>query len=150
MRRRKSNRHQNAANIRWRTAEHRAAHERTAGIHDRETTSDVRLPIDLDLRSIGGRLWRIEPRLGYLAWRLVDATTGEVAHSAAIKTLLRHLADTLPQQRAPGAMDCGSERYSARDEADARATAEMSRGRNHAGLGDPGRRSAYWAGIKDS
>jgi hypothetical protein len=55
----------------------------------------------MDLRSAGYRWLRIEPRLGYIAWRAVDAQTGEVLHVAAIKELLRWVAAQVPRMASP-------------------------------------------------
>ena len=96
---RKSQRHQRAANARWRAAEQRAQAERDAGIPDR-TDTDIRQPFDLLLRAAGWRDLRIEPRRGYVAWRAVDAGTGEVLHAAALKELLHWIADQLPRMIA--------------------------------------------------
>ncbi|MGL4648363.1 MAG: hypothetical protein ACRC1H_03050 [Caldilineaceae bacterium] len=96
---------------------------REAGFEDRQPIIDGRECFELDLRSVGGRHLRIEPRLGFLAWRCIDVETGAVIKSAALKTLLRWTADELPMQRAPGA--CEPPQYwSTRDEADARAAHE--------------------------
>ena len=92
---RKSQRHVKAANARWRNAEARAQAERDDGIPDREPMSDQRQPITLDLRSYGGKLWRIEPRHGYIACRATD-DAGNV-RCAALKTLLHAIADDLPR-----------------------------------------------------
>jgi uncharacterized protein YbaR (Trm112 family) len=73
--------------------------EREAGIPDRES-SDNRQPFDLDLLRAGGRNLRIEPRLGYVAWRAVDAASGEVLYCAALKELLHQIADDLPRMLA--------------------------------------------------
>ena len=55
----------------------------------------------LDLRSYGGRLIRIEPRIGYVAARAVDDETGEVLHCAAVKELLHCIADDLTRWASP-------------------------------------------------
>jgi hypothetical protein len=73
--------------------------KRDAGIPDR-TASDNRQPIDLDLRHVGGRNLHIEPRLGYVAWRAVDADSGVVLYCAALKELLHQIADDLPRMLA--------------------------------------------------
>lgn len=99
MQRRKSKRHQWAANARWRAREAQAEAERQAGIPD-APIGDVRQPFDLPLRSIGYRDLRIEPRLGYVAWRAVDYATGEVVHCAALKELLRLIARDVPKMLA--------------------------------------------------
>jgi hypothetical protein len=87
-----------SATTRWRAAEARAQAERDAGIPDLPIAQDARDPITLDLRSAGYRHLRIEPRLGYVAWRAVDVDTGEVLHCAAIKELLRWIAGEVPRQ----------------------------------------------------
>lgn len=110
---------------------------REAGFEDRRPVIDARECIELDLRSVGGRHLRLEPRLGFLAWRCIDVQTGEVIKSAALKTLLREIADKLPKQRAPGA--CETPQYwSARDEADARA-AHADVTLSHPGQTEPAR-----------
>lgn len=90
-------RHSMAARVRWARAEQRAQAERDAGIPDRPMQGDRRQPITLDLRSYGGQLLRIEPRIGYVACRLVDDETGEVLRCQAIKELLHRIADDLPR-----------------------------------------------------
>lgn len=75
----------------------RAAAARAAGATDPAPPEDTRQPFDLDLRGAGGRLLRIEPRMGYVSWRAVDAESGEVLHVAALKELLHKLADDLPR-----------------------------------------------------
>lgn len=94
MQRQKSQRHVQAANARWRAQ--LAQDERDAGIPDREPITDVREPTTLDLRSHGGRFWRIEPRLGYIACRGIDGETSTVVHCASIKELLHKIADETP------------------------------------------------------
>lgn len=93
MQRRKSKRHQRAANARWRAD--RAQAERDAGIPDRPMPTDYREPITLDLRSAGGDLLVLEPCFGKIAWRL---TGGSMHDRAALKTLLHRIADSLPRQ----------------------------------------------------
>jgi hypothetical protein len=95
---RKSQRHVNAANSRWRNAEARAQAERDAGIPDEPMWQDRRQPFDIPLKAAGYRDLRIEPRLGYVAWRAIDAETGELLHCAAIKELLRWVAKQVPRQ----------------------------------------------------
>jgi hypothetical protein len=77
-------------------AERRADAERAEGIPDRPALTDCRLPITLDLRSAGGQLLTLEPRLGYVAWRAVNEA-GAVVHVAALKELLHRIADDLPR-----------------------------------------------------
>lgn len=96
MQRPKSARHVKAAQAKWRAAEARAQAERDAGIPDREDVPDLRQPFPLDLRSAGGELWHIEPRLGYVSWRALNQA-GEVKHCAALKTLLTRIAAKLPR-----------------------------------------------------
>lgn len=98
MQRRKSRRHQRAADARWRLAEERAQAERDAGIPGR---TDCRQPISLDLSSYGGPRLRIEPRPGYVSSRAIDEDTGRVVCVAALKTLLHSVADGLPRMMAP-------------------------------------------------
>lgn len=86
----KSQRHRCAANARW--ARRPAPDDPPAPM-----PSDQRRPIDIDLSSYGGRRLRIEPRAGYIACRLIDADSGAVLRAAALKTLLRDLADSLPR-----------------------------------------------------
>lgn len=106
MQRRKSPRHVNAANARWRAAEARAQQERDEGMPDREGISDDRDSFPLPLKARGWRDVEIEPRLGYLTkWRAVDAETREVLHSAALKELLHWCADRVPRVRAPNRND---------------------------------------------
>lgn len=122
MQNRKSRRHQLAANVRWLRAEQRAQAEREAGIQDREALPDDRQPIDIDLRSHGGPHVIIEPRLGYVACVQREAGSRRVMRRAALKTLLRELADSLPTR--VGARNAAARpacACSERDEADARA-----------------------------
>lgn len=58
---------------------------------------DTRQAFELDLRGAGWKLLRIEPRLGYVAWRAIDTESGEVLHAAALKELLHWIADRLPR-----------------------------------------------------
>lgn len=81
-------------------AEVRAEAERAAGIPDRPLIDDCRRPFALPLKSIGYRDMRIEPRLGYVAWRAVDEDSGEVLHCAALKELLRWIARQVPKMLA--------------------------------------------------
>lgn len=90
---RKSQRHQRAANARWRKAEA----EREAGVPDELAWSDTRQPFDLLLGAQGYHDLRIEPRLGYIAWRARRIDTGEVVRCCALKELLHWLADRLPR-----------------------------------------------------
>lgn len=94
MQRRKSKRHQRAANARWRAD--RAQAERDAGIPDRPMPTDYRHPITLDLRCAGGALLVMEPCFGKIAWKLRDGEA--VKDRAALKTLLHRIADSLPRQ----------------------------------------------------
>ncbi len=89
-----------SASCRWRAAGQRAQAERDAGIHDREPIVDARQPIEIDLRSYGGDLLCIEPRVGYVAVRVLDGS-GSVLHCAAIKTVLHRIADGLPRTMPP-------------------------------------------------
>jgi hypothetical protein len=79
---------QAAANARW--------SHRPEPAEPREPVTDCRQPIDLDLSSVGGKRWTLVPRDGYHSWWLVDEN-GMRMKKAALKTLLRGLADDLPK-----------------------------------------------------
>lgn len=98
MQRRKSHRHQIAAKARWRAAEIRADAERADGIPDRTPLEDRRQPFTLEFAHLGWRDVRIEPRLGYIAWRCVDTETGDVLACKALGELLRWIAGQVPRQ----------------------------------------------------
>lgn len=98
----KSRRHVNAARARWRAADVRAQAEREEGTPDR-TMTDSRQPITLDLRSYGGALLSIEPRLGYIAVRVKAGD--KVIHCAAMKQALHWIADQLPRTLGARAYD---------------------------------------------
>lgn len=83
---------QRAANARW--------SRRPEPEHQREAPTDCRQPIEIDLTSAGGQRWILTPRLGYHAWNQVGAD-GKTLKRAALKTLLRGLADDLPRMMAP-------------------------------------------------
>ena len=83
---------QAAANARW--------SRRAEPAEPREPVTDCRQPIDIDLSCVGGKRWTLVPRDGYHSWWLVDAS-GQKTKKAALKTLLRGLADELPRMRAP-------------------------------------------------
>jgi hypothetical protein len=102
MHRRKSIRHQHAANARWRAD--KAQRERDDGIPDRAPMTDARQPCVIDLRGAGGPMLTLEPRLGYIAWRQRDEA-GAVTDCAALKTLLHRLADMLPRTLSAGAWE---------------------------------------------
>ncbi len=85
---------------RFRARERRAQWEREDGIPDREPMTDNRQPFTLDLAAAGFHDLRIEPRLGYVAWRAVDVESGEVLHCAALKELLHWIADQVPRMLA--------------------------------------------------
>ena len=93
---RKSQRHVNAARNRWRRAEQRADDERADGIPDRGP-ADIRQPVTLQLSALGWRDIRLDPRLGYVAWRAVAIDTNEVLHCSASKELLRWIAKQVPR-----------------------------------------------------
>lgn len=86
---------QRAANARW------SRRPEPQG-EPREAQADCRQPIDIDLSSAGGRRWTLTPRHGYHAWHLVDESGAKVKR-AALKTLLRGLADELPRMLGPRA-----------------------------------------------
>ncbi len=98
MQKHKSPRHVRAANARWRID--KAEAERDDGIHDRAAPEDLRQPFEMRLQSAGYRDLRIEPRRCFVAWRAVDAVTGEVVHTAALKELLRWIAGKVPRMIA--------------------------------------------------
>ena len=102
----KSRRHVTAARARWRAAEIRAEQKRIDCVPAREPAHDNREPIRLDLRSAGGKGWIIEPRAGYIGWRLRDEDSGEVSVCAALKTLMHRLADELPRTLGRRSADC--------------------------------------------
>lgn len=93
MQRRKSQRHQRAANARWLKADR----EREDGIPDRQPMVEYRQPFVLEFRALGWKDVRIEPRLGYIAWRCVDET-GAVLKCAALGEMLRWIAAQVPRQ----------------------------------------------------
>jgi hypothetical protein len=66
-------------------------------VPDPAPLEDTRQAFEMDLRSAGGRLLRIEPRWGFVAWRAIDAESGEVLRVAALKELLHWVADSLPR-----------------------------------------------------
>ena len=78
----------------------RAQWERDDGIPDRPPMTDARQPFRLELKAAGFHDLRIEPRLGYVAWRAIDAESGDVLHCAALKELLHWIADQLPRMLA--------------------------------------------------
>ena len=61
---------------------------------------DPRRPFLMPLKSAGYRDLHIEPRIGYVAWRALDADTGELLHCAALKELLRWVAAQVPRMMA--------------------------------------------------
>ena len=98
MQRRKSHRHAKAAQARWRHAAVKAELERLEGIPDREPDADIRQPFCLPLARLGWLDVRLEPRLGYIAWRCVDADTDEVLACKALGEMLRWIAAQVPRQ----------------------------------------------------
>lgn len=52
----------------------------------------------LPLAHLGWRDVRLEPRLGYVAWRCVDDVTGEVLCCKALGEMLRWIASQVPRQ----------------------------------------------------
>jgi hypothetical protein len=61
---------------------------------------DARQPFGMPLSAFGWRDVVIEPRFGYVGWRVIDAGTGEVLHCAASKELLRWIAGQIPRMLA--------------------------------------------------
>ena len=88
------------AEQRSRAKARRAQWEREDGIPDREPMTDCRQPFTLDLKACGFHDLRIEPRIGYVAWRAVDVESAQVLHCAALKELLHWIADQLPRMLA--------------------------------------------------
>ena len=78
-------------------ATRRTAAQYAEGIPDRAPDTDMRSPIRFDLASEGYRDVIVEPRIGYVSWRMLDAQTGKCIECAALKTLLHRLADRLPR-----------------------------------------------------
>lgn len=76
-------------------AERKRADAEAAGIPPRDD-ADFRTSCIVDLRGAGGPLLTLEPRRGYVAWRARDET-GAVVDCAALKQLLRGIADRLPR-----------------------------------------------------
>lgn len=56
--------------------------------------ADNRDPILIDARSHGGKLWRIEPRLGYASCRLFDDEA--LVMVGTLKQVFRHLSRETP------------------------------------------------------
>ena len=83
---------QRAANARW--------SRRPEPEHPRDDPKDGRQPIEIDLTSAGGQRWTLTPRDGYHAWNQIGSD-GKTVKRAALKTLLRDLADELPRMLAP-------------------------------------------------
>jgi hypothetical protein len=77
-------------------AEGRRAAAEADGIPLRDD-ADCRSPIELDLSHVGGRRYILEPRRGYLSWRVRDAESGQVLHCAALKQALHWIADEMPR-----------------------------------------------------
>ena len=72
------------------TRDARAEAERAAGIPDR-VDGDYRTACTVDLRGHGGSLYTLEPRRGYVAWRVIDG--GKVVFCGSIKQALHWIAD---------------------------------------------------------
>ena len=68
----------------------RAEAERAAGIPDR-VGDDYRTACAVDLRGSCGPLYTLEPRHGYVAWRVLDG--GKVVFVGSIKQSLHWIAD---------------------------------------------------------
>ncbi len=90
---RKSQRHVRAAQARWAADALRRQDDEPS----QPEPVDARLPFDLPLACAGGRDLHIEPITGLIAWRAIDQATGKTVHRAALKTLLRQIADELPR-----------------------------------------------------
>lgn len=57
----------------------------------RRVDQDFRTACQIDLRGSGGLLYTLEPRRGYVAWRVV--ADGKVLHCASLKQCLHWIAD---------------------------------------------------------
>lgn len=104
---------------RYKARAKRAQWERDDGIQDREPIEDTRQPFELPLKHAGYFDLLIQPRLGYVSWRAIDAETGTVLHCAALKELLHWFADRVPRYLALRNFEALPQGYTARDEADA-------------------------------
>lgn len=93
---RKSHRHQRAANTRWRLR--KADQERDDGTPDRPAIVEYRRPFTLPFAALGWKDVRVEPRLGYIAWRCIDEETEEVLMCCALGEMLREIARRVPRQ----------------------------------------------------
>ena len=109
---------------RSRSRARRAQWEREDGIPDREPIEDARQPFDLPLKHAGYFDLLIQPRLGYVSWRAIDADTGTVLHCAALNELLHWIADRVPRYFALRNFEAMPQGYTVRDDLDA-AAAQM-------------------------
>ena len=55
------------------------------------TDEDYRTACQIDLRGSGGALYTLQPRRGYVSWRVV--VDGKVVHCASLKQCLHWAAD---------------------------------------------------------
>ena len=72
------------------TREHRAEQERLAGIPDR-TDEDRRTECVIDLSGSNGPIYRLVPRRGYVAWRVLESD--HVVFCGSLKQSLHWIAD---------------------------------------------------------
>lgn len=79
-------------------AERRLAQAEADGVPAR-VDEDFRTDCFIDLRGAGGPLLVLQPRRGYVAWRVVE--NGKVIDCAAIKTALHRIGDRMVRMRAP-------------------------------------------------
>lgn len=75
----------------------KADDERSAGIPDRESVVEHRQPFTLPFAALGWKDVRLEPRLGYIAWRCVDQKTGDVLACKALGEMMRWIAGEVPR-----------------------------------------------------
>lgn len=79
-------------------AEERRANALAQGLPER-VDEDFRTDCFIDLRGAGGPLLVLQPRRGYVAWRVVE--NGKVIDCAAIKTALHRIGDRMVRIRSP-------------------------------------------------
>ena len=94
-----------AENLEWMTQAENNRHAvdvlgRLVGRPKNARKADGRQPFTLDLKAAGFHDLRIEPRIGYVAWRAVDVESAQVLHCAALKELPHWIADRVPRMLA--------------------------------------------------
>lgn len=63
--------------------------------------ADFRTDVELDLRGAGGPHLLFKPCRGKIAWKQIDAGTGQVLDRGSIKELLHRVADNLTRMQSP-------------------------------------------------